>query len=91
MTWTAALIRAVPIYATVQTVAIVGLGTRQQTEHTMNVAEAGNAKDFAIAFTIAVTETSASRREFIAKNGKDSIFAVLQEIYPSASSSYCCP
>ncbi len=51
----------------------------------VDTADAGSAKEFAIAFTIAVTETSANAREWIAKNGKDSIFALLQEIYPEAS------
>ena len=51
----------------------------------MNIADA---KEYAIAFTIAVTETSDSPREFIAKNGKDSIFATLQEIYPEASTDF---
>jgi hypothetical protein len=45
-------------------------------------AEAGDATRFAIAFAFAVTESSANRREWIAKNGKDSIFALLQDIYP---------
>ncbi len=40
------------------------------------------AKEFAIAFTFAVTETMDNQREWIAKNGKDSIFALLREIYP---------
>jgi hypothetical protein len=50
------------------------------------------AKEFAIAFTFAVTEVSANPREWIAKNGRDSIFAVLQEIYPEASNEqhYIC-
>ncbi len=43
------------------------------------------AKEFAIAFTTAVTETSANPREWIAKNGQDSIFATLQRIYPEVS------
>ncbi len=53
------------------------------------IADAGSAREFAIAFTIAVTETtSANAREWIAKNGKDSIFALLQEIYPEASNRH---
>ncbi len=48
---------------------------------------AAEVKDFSIAFTIAVTETSANPREWIAKNGKDSIFATLQQIYPEVISS----
>ena len=51
----------------------------------VNSADAGYAKEFAIAFTFAVTETSTNKREWIAKNGKESIFAILQEIHPEAS------
>jgi hypothetical protein len=54
--------------------------------------DASYAKEFAIAFTIAVTETSDHPREWIAKNGMDSIFALLQELYPEASARNkpCC-
>jgi hypothetical protein len=54
----------------------------------MGIMEVPNvgAKDFAIAFTIAVTETTANPREWIAKNGKDSIFATLQQIHPEVIS-----
>ncbi len=61
--------------------------SRMASKRSTDAADVGNAKEFAIAFTIAVTETSANPREWIAKNGKDSIFALLQEIYPEASSS----
>jgi hypothetical protein len=47
-----------------------------------NYTQVGDATKFAIAFTFAVTESSANRRDWIAKKGKDSIFALLQEIYP---------
>jgi hypothetical protein len=50
-----------------------------------------NAKEFAIAFTMSVTETSANTREWIAKNGKDSIYALLEEIYPAVSNGYWHP
>ncbi len=45
------------------------------------------AREFAVAFTFAVTETSGKRREWIAKKGRDSIFAMLQGIFPEASTS----
>ena len=41
-----------------------------------------NVKEFAIAFVISVTEASDEPRNWIAKNGKDSIFATLREIFP---------
>ncbi len=44
-----------------------------------------HAREFAIAFTFAVTEASTDRLECIAKNGKDSIFATLKKIYPEVS------
>jgi hypothetical protein len=44
-----------------------------------------HAKEFAVAFTFAVTEASTNRLECIAKNGKDSIFATLKKIYPEVS------
>ncbi len=44
-----------------------------------------HAREFAIAFTFAVTEASKNRLQCIAKNGKDSIFATLKKIYPEVS------
>ncbi len=50
-----------------------------------------NAKEFAIAFTFAVTELSDRPGEWIAKNGKGSIFSMLQEIFPEASTPMAYP
>ena len=41
-----------------------------------------NVKEFAIAFVISVTVVSDEPGNWIAKNGKDSIFATLREIFP---------
>jgi hypothetical protein len=49
------------------------------------------AKEFAISFTFAVTEPSHTPGEWIAKNGKDSIFSMLRELYPEASTTACKP
>ncbi len=45
-------------------------------------ADSENAKKFAIAFVISVTETANESQNWIAKKGKDSIFAVLRDIFP---------
>ncbi len=42
-------------------------------------------EEFAIAFAVAVTEASDPAVEVIAKNGKHSIFSLLQGIFPQAS------
>ena len=42
-------------------------------------------EEFAIAFTIAVTEVSDSAADLVAKNGIHSIFSVLQGIFPQES------
>jgi hypothetical protein len=47
-----------------------------------------NAKEFSIAFATAVTEASDNPQHWIAKKGGDSIFAVLNEIFPQASSIF---
>jgi hypothetical protein len=39
-------------------------------------------KQFAIAFVVSVTEISDTSKNWIAKKGKDSLFAILQDIYP---------
>jgi hypothetical protein len=44
-----------------------------------------NAEEFSIAFATAVTEVSDNPQDWIAKKGTDSIFAVLDEIFPQAS------
>ena len=44
-----------------------------------------NAKEFSITFAIAVTEASENPQDLIAKKGKESIFAVLNDIFPQAS------
>jgi hypothetical protein len=44
-----------------------------------------NAKEFSVAFTIAVTEATDNPQHWIAKKGKDSIFSVLNDIFPQAS------
>ncbi len=48
-------------------------------------ANVGNAKEFAIAFVISVTEASYEPRNWIAKKGRDSVFAMLLEIFPEVS------
>jgi hypothetical protein len=40
------------------------------------------AKEFAIAFVVSVTETSDGPNNWIAKNGKDSMFSILRDIFP---------
>ncbi len=40
--------------------------------------------EFSVAFTIAVTEVSNPAVDFVAKNGKYSIFSILQGIFPQA-------
>ena len=40
--------------------------------------------EFAVAFTIAVTEVSDPAVDFVAKNGRYSIFSILQGIFPQA-------
>ena len=52
------------------------------TKNTKRQCNMENVKEFAIAFVIAVTEASDEPRNWIAKNGKDSIFATLREIFP---------
>ena len=44
-----------------------------------------NAEEFSIAFAIAVTEASDDPLDWIAKKGKDSIFVLLNQIFPQAS------
>jgi hypothetical protein len=44
--------------------------------------DSNSAKDFSIAFATAVTESSDNPTQWIAKNGDDSIFALLQRIFP---------
>ena len=44
-----------------------------------------NAEEFSVAFATAVTEASDNPEDWIAKKGKDCIFAVLNEIFPQAS------
>ncbi len=41
-----------------------------------------NAEEFSIAFATAVTEATNNSQDWIAKKGADSIFAVLNEIFP---------
>ncbi len=41
-----------------------------------------NAQEFTIAFVISVTETSDDPQNWIAKKGKDSIFAILHYVFP---------
>jgi hypothetical protein len=41
-------------------------------------------EEFAVAFTIAVTEISDPAVDLVAKNGHHSIFSVLEEIFPQA-------
>ncbi len=41
-----------------------------------------DAKELAIAFVVSVTEVSDEQQNWIAKKGKDSIFATLREIFP---------
>jgi hypothetical protein len=45
-------------------------------------ADIDDAKEFAIAFVVSVTETSDGPNNWIAKNGKDSMFAILRDIFP---------
>ncbi len=45
-------------------------------------ADVDDAKDFAVAFVVSVTEASDDRKNWIAKNGKDSMFAILRDIFP---------
>jgi hypothetical protein len=44
-----------------------------------------NAEEFSIAFATAVTEASDNPQHWIPKKGTDSVFAVLNEIFPQAS------
>jgi hypothetical protein len=44
--------------------------------------------EFAVAFTIAVTEVSDPAIDFVAKNGRYSIFSILQGIFPQARESF---
>ncbi len=41
-------------------------------------------EEFAVAFTFAVTEVSDPVVDFVAKNGKDSVFSVFQGMFPQA-------
>ncbi len=45
-------------------------------------------EEFAVAFTFAVTEVSDPVVDFVAKNGKYSVFAILQEIFPQARTHF---
>ena len=45
-----------------------------------------NVEEFAVAFTVAVTEVSDPAVDLIAKNGRHSVFSVLEEIFPQAYS-----
>ncbi len=42
-------------------------------------------EEFAVAFTISVTEVSDPTNDLVAKNGKHSIFSALEEIFPQAT------
>jgi hypothetical protein len=44
-----------------------------------------NAEEFSVAFATSVTEASDNPQHWIAKKGTDSIFAVLEKIFPQAS------
>jgi hypothetical protein len=50
---------------------------------------ASDVEGFAIAFAMAVTEVSDPESHFVAKNGKHSIYSVLQELFPQASGIIC--
>ena len=45
-------------------------------------ADVEDAREFAIAFVVSVTEASDEPQNWIAKKGKDSMFATLREIFP---------
>ncbi len=47
-------------------------------------------EEFAVAFTIAVTEVSDPTVDLVAKNGKHSIYSVFQEIFPQARAIMFC-
>jgi hypothetical protein len=51
----------------------------------MKTASGLKVEEFAVAFTIAVTEVSDSAAELVAKNGIHSIFSVLLGIFPQES------
>jgi hypothetical protein len=44
-----------------------------------------NVEEFSVAFATAVTEPSDNSEAWIAKKGKNSIFAILNEVFPQAS------
>jgi hypothetical protein len=46
-------------------------------------------KEFAIAFTVAVTEVSDPAVDLVAKNGEHSIFSTLERIFPQARERSC--
>jgi hypothetical protein len=46
-----------------------------------------NAEEFSIAFAIAVTEASNNPHDWIAKKGNESMFTLLNQIFPQASAS----
>ena len=50
--------------------------------------DAISAKDFSIAFVVAVTESSGPQ-DWIAKNGSNSIFSLLNRIFPQVCSNPC--
>jgi hypothetical protein len=51
-------------------------------KHSKVNADVGDANEFAIAFVISVTEASDEPQNWIAKKGKDSVFAMLRDIFP---------
>ena len=51
----------------------------------MKISTNMDVEEFAVAFTIAVTEASDSPVDLVAKNGMHSIFSVLQGIFPQES------
>jgi hypothetical protein len=55
------------------------MGRRESTVNIQNVEE------FSVAFATAVTEPSDNTEAWIAKKGKNSIFAILNEVLPQAS------
>ncbi len=63
------------------------------TNHNLNLRNLGSItalmelEEFAVAFTIAVTEASDPTVDLVAKNGKHSIYSVFQEIFPQARAS----
>ena len=55
-------------------------------KHIDGMADVIDAKEFATAFASAVTEESVGKNNFIARDGPESIYSLLQRVFPQVRS-----